>query len=456
MLSRRRNSPRAVRPSRDEEEAGAPASRGKPAATSPPATKGTTAFDELTATSDDLTAKMRAWAHNVQAVYGSSPPVAQVKVTVLALTGVDVGAPFWVAAAAGAFEETGPAVPLAEAMPSGWPPKGAPSWIEEPIELPLRDVTADLVLLLCESEGTDATRACVGRVVIPLSSLLPLSPFGGQPAPRQLWAEVFPPAPAYAAGQVHTLLAPAATGLPRTGMHQPAAGQQGRVLVRLDLTLESSLLSAYLFSPPFDATAPHPEPSSRAVRQPLAPERVLLAAARLRRLVADVATPAAFRLARTRPWSMGGVLLCLAYTLCFHVSLPALPLWLLALYVVNAAAIQLLGLTTAFEPWEGGSGGASGLPSEHPAHVAAGGGGSKRLGGALGGGVDAETHARELEAAVLPLLTSLEAAMSFVERLSAVPISGDPRVSLLAAAPMLLTLFGLWLVLFAWSPCPPP
>jgi hypothetical protein len=173
--------------------------------------------------SDDLTSKMRAWAQQIDAQYMhvDDPATHSLRVSVLAATGIEhVAAPFWLAAVSGSVAETAEPTPLAEPMtPGGSPPAGTPSWQAEALTLRVHDVTADLLLFLCEADGTDASRACVGRVVVPLTELLPRLPCVGQPPPRRFWAEIFPAAPEYALGQVrttdtplHALLSPSRVG----------------------------------------------------------------------------------------------------------------------------------------------------------------------------------------------------------------------------------------------------
>lgn len=281
------------------------------------------AADLSSLVSDDLTSKMRAWAHQLADGYGDRLPAAKLTVIVEALVGMNVGEPFWVAAVSGAVDETGIGAPLKTAGPGDWPPRGAPSWSDEPLTLAVHDPTADLLLHLCDSANTSATRACVGKVVVPLSSLLPLNPFGAQPAlVRRLWCTVFPAAPQYAVGTVDPVLSYAVPSISGSGMEPiltPGDGQPARVLLHVSLTLEQSVLSAYLAVPPFDVAAPHPG-SARHEAPSVPPERLALLADRLHRITADGLTPAALKVARLWPWSMGIVLLGLAYWGCFYLT----------------------------------------------------------------------------------------------------------------------------------------
>lgn len=167
---------------------------------------------------DDLTFKLGAWKELADGAYGSAPPSAMLTVTVMAATGLSTAEPYWIAAVAGATAETGApthyqVAHFHEAIggnTAAAAPRGAPSWSAEPLVLPVHDVTADLLLLLCEDAVSG--RRCIGRVVLPLVDLLPLNPMadfvGAQPAARQVWAQVFPAASENAQGQIDARLAP--------------------------------------------------------------------------------------------------------------------------------------------------------------------------------------------------------------------------------------------------------
>ena len=382
----------------------------------------------LLATSDDLTAKMRAWAHQVETSYANSDgPSATVTVTIHAVTGVDLQEPFWMAAVSGSVDETGTATPLEEASPSGWPPKGCPSWSAEPLTLPVHDVSSDLLLLLCESEGTAATRACIGRVVVPLTELLPLNPFGGQPVPQKLWADIFPPAPEYACGQVHATFGAALDSVRATGMPVAAAGQQGRALISVSLEMHKDLLTSYCNVAPFDALADHPG-SSRHERPPLAAERILLAMDRLHAIAADGLTPAAVRVARKQsPWLMGLAMLGMAYWACYDLYLSTVPWWLLALYVLNCYAVRAQGLGPT-EPWE---------PTRPPPRSDAASNSIEEMQPGMGLiGMSAEAKLQRLEESLLPVVQSLESLASNLERAATAPLASDPRAAVMALLPI--------------------
>ena len=51
----------------------------------------------------------------------------------------------------------------------------------------MHDVTADLLLLLCDDDATRGIRRCVGRAVLPLVDLLPMSPFAAGSHEQEVW-----------------------------------------------------------------------------------------------------------------------------------------------------------------------------------------------------------------------------------------------------------------------------
>lgn len=284
--------------------------------------------------SEDLTSTLAAWTAQSERLYGETPPVGELAVTVVAATGISktVDEPFWLACVGGVADETGTSTPLATATQQA--PAGAPSWQADPLTLKVHDTTSDLLLLLCEAGGTTACRACVGRAIVPLSELLPLMPCGMQPAALETWIDIFPPAAEYAVGTVQPILAAALDDVDGSGMARPA--QKGRVLVRVCLTLSSSYVGNYLHVAPFDAAA-GASAEGRASRVAVAPERVLVTARRVRALLEGHGLPACMRLAARRPWSSGLALLALAGWLCLFFSAPMLPWWLIALWVLNGA-----------------------------------------------------------------------------------------------------------------------
>lgn len=383
----------------------------------------------LNARSDDLTAKMRAWAHQIEDNYSEEDaPAGSVTVTVHAVTGLDLLEPFWMAAVSGSVDETGTATPLEEAMASGWPPKGAPSWSSEPLTLPVHDVSSDLLLLLCEAEGTEAPKACIGRVVLPLTELLPIHPFGGQPRPIKVWADIFPPAPEFAGGQVHATLAASHPRIVGSGMPVAMAGQQGRALISVSLSLSEgvSAFSAYVNTTPFDAQQ-EIEGSARHERPPLAPERITILAERIGSIAASGLVPACVRHAReTSPWGFGLLLLAMAYWGCYHLYLSTFPWWLLALYTLNGAAVAGIGYAHT-EPWEVSRSPNQSDAPEHPP-VSTGGLGTV--------GLSTEARLRKLEDTLRPLLGTLEGYASAIERVSAMPMAGDVRATVLAFLPL--------------------
>ena len=411
----------------------------------------------LNRVSDDLTAKMRAWAHQIDTKYsddiGDPPPASSLTVTVLAATGLEpwVGDPFWLAAVSGSVAETSTSTPLAEAIGSH-PPAGTPSWSADPLTLTVHDVTSDLLLFLCESEGTEASRACVGRVILPLTELLPGAAAlfcSGTPPTRRVWCDILPPAPCYAAGQVHTMYAPSLPQVYGSGMPKPtmAGGANGtrlsrppsKALLELTLTLEGGLLGSYCSQPQFDSLLEHPG-STRHERPPLAPERLLLASHRVNAIsLALTEGPACVRLARTtRPWSFGLPLLGMAYWLCFYVTLPLLPVWLATLYLLNAFAIYQLGhgcdLNELYEsPNKQVSN--SNAPSDAPAHATPI--TKPKFVQSDGSLPPSNERLRALEDALLPIVRNIEAWCSLIERIASAPFSGDPRATTLAMLPFI-------------------
>ena len=304
----------------------------KPKVASPPKKKAAAApapEGPLEKISDDLTTSLSAWSGQAERVYGDAPPIAELTVTILAATGLSktVQEPFWLASVAGEADETGTSAQLDAPLLQA--PAGAPSWQADPLTLVVHDVTSDLLLLLCESAGTDAARACVGRAVIPLTELLPPIPFLLQPEPRQLWVDIFPPASEAAPLTVAPRLEASWLSVDTSGMEKPA--QQGRVLVRVMLSLKRSLVGAYLRDPPFDPSAGITRGLSggrsdgpRANRPTVTAERLQVTAARVHALT-RVSVPACVRLAGRRPWSSGGALVFLAGWLCFFGSAAMLP-----------------------------------------------------------------------------------------------------------------------------------
>ena len=282
--------------------------------------------------SADLESTLDAWKTQAERGYGDTAPAAQVTVTIIAATGVSksVEEPFWVAAISGAEAETGASEPFE--VGNAQIPKGAPSWQNAPLKLAVHDITADLMLLLCEAGGTSARRACVGRAVLPLSELLPLMPFGVQPAAFESWIDILPPASEYALGTVQPTFGAAIDTVDASGMPRPP--QKGRAFIRVGLTLRRALMSAYMSTLPFDAAA-GVRADARASRSIMPPERVQIACHRANAMLEGCTLPACVRMAGRRPLTSGGALLVLIGWLCFGVTAPMLPWWLLAAWAVN-------------------------------------------------------------------------------------------------------------------------
>ena len=357
---------------------------------------------------DTLTYQLETMKARQQALYGDAPPAASVSVTVMAGTNLPSAEAYWIASVGGSTCETSLPGHFETGVKDA--PKGAPSWSSEPLTLPVHDVTSDLVLLLCDKASGAAHRRCVGRVVLPLADLLPLNPFGAQPAPLQVWACVFPPAPPAAFAAQATLSAATVAGI---GLPPPAAERPlGLALVRVALTLERSVASAYLLSPSFDAPSlPTTDGSSAAPI--VTPERILLVAHRLTSAISGV--PALVRLTATRPWSAAFAIVFLTYWICFAMSAGSLPWWLLLAWTLNGVAIRMLTRTPS--PWE---------PAGRAAQDA-------RLA--------ADLRLARLDQVLVPLLSAAESLASILERAASATAMYDARASVLAAAPLLVLVF---------------
>lgn len=382
--------------------------------------------------SDDLTSTLSAWATQAERLYGDSPPVAEVSVTVVAATGVSkLDRPYWLVTVAGVTDQTGTSTPLKEPVMQA--PVGAPSWQAHPLTLAVQDPTADVLLLLCEAGG--ARHACVGRGVVPLSELLPLVPISCvQPGTLETWIDIFPPAAEYAEGSVQPFLGAALDDVEGTGMARPA--QKGRALVRVCLTAQQSLLSAYLQKPSFDA-ALGASGEARASRVQVPPERVQGAAVRVRRLLgALLQPPACVRLIEKRPLTSGIALCGMAWWLCFEISGPVLPWWLLAAWVLNGYSLRVLHvLELPPPPWtpvpiasEEGGGQRAAVRGQNAAPVTS----SPPTIASLR---SPEEKLQRLEEAVMPLLMAVEEAASTIERLISAFSFADPRASAFALGP---------------------
>ena len=393
--------------------------------------------------SDDLTSTLSAWATQAERVYGDSPPVAEVSVTVVAATGVSkLDRPYWLVAVAGVTDQTGTSTPLKEPLMQA--PVGAPSWQAHPLTLAVQDPTADVLLLLCEACGT--RNACVGRVVVPLSELLPLMPISCvQPGTFETWIDIFPPAAEYAEGNVQPFLGAALDDVEGTGMARPA--QKGRALVRVCLTAHQSLLSAYLQKPSFDV-AIGASGEARASRVQVPPERVRGAAVRVRRLLgALLQPPACVRLIEKRPLTSGIALCGMAWWLCFEISAPMLPWWLLAAWVLNGYSLRVLQvLELPPPPWTPVP-----IASEEGGLRAAVRGQNAAAAVTIASQRSTEEKLERLEDAVLPLLMAVEEAASTIERLISAFSFADPRASAFALGPAIVLTALCWVGLLFLS-----
>ena len=393
--------------------------------------------------SDDLTSTLSAWATQAERVYGDSPPVAEVSVTVVAATGMSkLDRPYWLVAVAGVTDQTGTSTPLKEPVMQA--PVGAPSWQAHPLTLAVQDPTADVLLLLCEACGT--RNACVGRVVVPLSELLPLMPISCvQPGTFETWIDIFPPAAEYAEGNVQPFLGAALDDVEGTGMARPA--QKGRALVRVCLTAHQSLLSAYLQKPSFDV-AIGASGEARASRVQVPPERVRGAAVRVRRLLgALLQPPACVRLIEKRPLTSGIALCGMAWWLCFEISAPMLPWWLLAAWVLNGYSLRVLQvLELPPPPWTPVP-----IASEEGGLRAAVRGQNAAAAVTIASQRSTEEKLERLEDAVLPLLMAVEEAASTIERLISAFSFADPRASAFALGPAIVLTALCWVGLLFLS-----
>ena len=393
--------------------------------------------------SDDLTSTLSAWATQAERVYGDSPPVAEVSVTVVAATGVSkLDRPYWLVTVAGVTDQTGTSTPLKEPIMQA--PVGAPSWQAHPLTLAVQDPTADVLLLLCEACGT--RNACVGRVVVPLSELLPLVPISCvQPGTFETWIDIFPPAAEYAEGNVQPFLGAALDDVEGTGMARPA--QKGRALVRVCLTAHQSLLSAYLQKPSFDV-AIGASGEARASRVQVPPERVRGAAVRVRRLLgALLQPPACVRLIEKRPLTSGIALCGMAWWLCFEISAPMLPWWLLAAWVLNGYSLRVLHvLELPPPPWTPVP-----IASEEGGLRAAVRGQNAAAAVTIASQRSTEEKLERLEDAVLPLLMAVEEAASTIERLISAFSFADPRASAFALGPAIVLTALCWVGLLFLS-----
>ena len=382
------------------------------------------------AAGDDLGEKLAAWKALADATYDGLQPCAAVKVTVLAGRGLSAAEPSWVAHCAGQAASSGAAssyyiVPSLPGGGAGVAVAGgsAPSWSAEPLSLPVYDVTADLALFLCD-DAPEGRRAC-GRVVVPLTQLLPLNPFKA-PRPLQGWAAVFPLG-AQGDGESASLkYAEAVPGAPGVAMAPPPQGL-GAVLLKIELVLHRSLIGSYLLQPPFEPTAVRATDAHTGY-DALPPEQ--LTHALLRLLGACTAPPALIVASTTRPLLGLALLLPLGWLL-YGMRAAAFPWWVLLVWLANGAARRRVRATQTLNPWE----------PPPPAGTMAGG----TAGGYQNGygyrsfaDVSASDKLALLHSVARPLAFAAAAAASSCERLFDAPSAADPLALLLSALPALL------------------
>ena len=378
---------------------------------------------------DELSAKIAAWQARASTLYASSPAAGEVRATVVSVQGLPQGKSFfWVAHTAGQAAETG--APAAGRARGG---AGGQSWAAQPVSLRVYDPAADLTLFLCE-RGEGGARRCVGRVVVPMTQLLPLNPLRS-PRPLEVWATVFPPAAEYdAARGVHAKLLerhPAVPGLGMAAGDHPRAtwpGEMAQALIRIELILSRSLLGVYLLQPPFDPLGGPAEPSVDEATSQRAVAPALVQAAEARLLSCVLQPPAALRLAHKQPW-LGYVLAGMLWPPCFGMPAAWWPWWALVLWLINGVAYGWLRSTSAalglapkrvLVPWE--------PPPPPPAPAA------------RASNVDEASAAERL--ASLQLLAEAQharfaALASIVERAITAPAFADPRAATLLVLPLL-------------------
>ena len=396
--------------------------------------------------SDELSRKLEGWSRLKESLYGSSPPTATVRVTVLAATGLMSADPYWVGCCAGSHASTGPSSHFEAGIESA--PRGSPSWSSDPIILDIHDLTSDVLLLLCEPSVRDGSHHCVGRIVLPLCDFLPaLNPCDGilggitSPPAHQLWSAIVSPGPECAPKSVAPLLAAAIPGIPGAGLPSPAAAMQqsstsaeaydetppvhGAALVRVEITLHSPLAASLLWSPPFDPSIV-PLIDAASGQAVILPQRALIAVHRLSTALTGV--PALLQLLALKPWTAGLIILGLSWWLLYGMSAAMLPWWVLLAWGANGVAIRQLA--SAPSPWEPLSAERGDLGSDDDD----GGGEGYRAAGSLIS--SRELRCAALEATLHPLISSIEATASALERLATAPAVLEPRVAVLSALPI--------------------
>ena len=387
----------------------------------------------------ELDRTLRTWKTISDDLYGGDAPAATLSLTIEAATGLVIANPFWVACVGGETAESGPPSTFEAGRPDV--PRGASSWSDVQLKLPVHDVTADLLLLLCEESA--AGRRCVGRVFVPLVDLIPLKSFlpFATPVQHRLWAAVLPPAGEYAAAEVHGMLEAAIPGVVGIGMRAPATGSLGRALLRIELTLQRSLVHSYTFVPPFR------HPTAATAERPLAPERLGVTAARIGRLLCG--TPPLLRLVALRPWSVGAVVLLMTVWLLYFSSAAGLPWWLLCAWLLNGLSVRALASSQP-QPWE---------PRHPPSSAATARSAADTTADAQLVRLEAKVIEGEgdpisrLEAKVRPILSAIDGVAAVVERVVYAP-AAEAHAALFVALPLgiVATFFAsIVLRLFAWT-----
>ena len=368
------------------------------------------------AAGDDLSEKLAAWKALSDATYEGLQPCAAVKVTVLAGRGLSAAEPSWVAHCAGQAASSGAASSyyIVPSMPGGGAGVAvaggsAPSWSAEPLSLPVYDVTADLALFLCNNSPEG--RRAVGRVVVPLTQLLPLNPFRA-PQPLQGWAAVFPLG-AQGDGESASLkYAEAVPGAPGVAMAPPPQGL-GAVLIKVELHLHRSLIGSYLLQPAFEPTAVRATDAHTGY-DALPPEQ--LTHSLLRLLSAFTAPPALIVASTTQPLLGIALLLPLGWLL-YGMRAAAFPWWLLLVWLANGAARRRVRARQTLNPWE----------PPPPA------GGYRSF-----ADVSASDKLALLHSVARPLAVAAASVASDCERLFDAPSAADPLALMLSALPALI------------------
>ena len=294
------------------------------------------------------------------------------------------------------------------------------------VSLRVYDPTADLTLFLCE-RGEGGARRCVGRVVVPMTQLLPLNPLRS-PRPLEVWATVFPPAAEYdaARGVREPAAPPGGPGLGMAAGDHPRAtwpGEMAQALIRVELILSRKLLGVYLLLPPFDPLGGPAGPSVDEATSQRAVAPALVQAAEARLLVGK-RPPASASRTSSRGWATSSLACCGR-----RAGMPAAwwPWWALVLWLINGVAYGWLRSTSAalglapkrvLVPWE---------PPPPPRRA-----------------LRTSTRLAAERLAALQLLAEAQharfaALASIVERAITAPVFADPRAATLLVLPLLVT-----------------